>query len=568
MFLYQLEKNIRLLVLSCHVSINLFQLLCRDLLCHESRILLEGACAPKIGYESDAACFDLFVLMTPMSELIHSSITNSLLDGIRNMLLNKARNFNVIELHLYVKTSHDNMIDYIVAHMAVAETSETSVHNISELQIRLHDILVTVYYNFEEDTLSFWMEIQSYTTTVSDNVLVLKVPNGKDMSLELTPVYNYHKRISSYSECTAVKKLFSCTFVEIGLDELDFAIENDVLYFEKANDNNSNFSKWQYDIHENKVHMCLEDFRHLYESVGYSNHRRTFRADDTVSSEELVSFICICFSLVSLLVTMATYIIYRELQSQPGINNVILCASLFLAQAVYQFGTGQRSLSNLACTIVGAISHFLWLCVAFAMNVCSVHMFTIFKKNIQLSSNVDWILTIKYILYIVCGSLFFVCVSLVGSLLSTNGEDSGYGGVICYLSSYVMHLVTFICPLAVIITSNGFLFGYVVFKLAKINKFSNSKFNMERNYFGVYVRLSTLTGLTWLVGFLQLFLESDILKYCFIVLNASQGVFIMAAFIINKRVYSLCLKDKCNCYSENMHTSIKTSKTDDQMKDD
>ena len=549
-------------------SIILFQLLCRDLLCHESSILLEGACAPKIGYKSDAACFDLFVLMTPMSELNHSSITNSLLDGIRYTLLNEARNFNVIELHLYVKTLDDKMTDYIVAHMAVAETSVTSVHNISELQIRLHDILVIVYYNFEEDTLSFWMETQSYTTTVSDNVLVLKVPNGKDMYLELTPVYNYHKSSASYSECTAVKKLFSCTFIEIGLDELDFAIENDVLYFEKANDNDLKFAKWQYGIHENKICMCLEDFRHLYESVGYINYRRTFRADDTVSSEELVSFICICFSLVSLLVTMATYILYRELQSQPGINNVILCASLFLAQSVYQFGTGHRSLSHWACTIVGAISHFLWLCVAFAMNVCSVHMFTIFKKNIQLSSNVDWILTIKYSLYIVCGSLFFVCVSLVGSFLSTNGEDSGYGGIICYLSSYVMHLATFIGPLAVIITSNVFLFGYVVFKLAKINKFSNSKFNMERNYFGVYVRLSTLTGLTWLVGFLQLFLESDILKYCFIVLNASQGVFIMAAFIINKRVYSLCLKDKCNCYSENMHTSIKTSKTDDQMKDD
>ena len=42
-------------------------------------------------------------------------------------------------------------------------------------------------------------------------------------------------------------------------------------------------------------------------------------------------------------------------------------------------------------------------------------------------------------------------------------------------------------------------------------------------------------------GFLQIFVRHNVLEYLFIIFNASQGFFIMVAFICNQRVCNLVL---------------------------
>ena len=73
-----------------------------------------------------------------------------------------------------------------------------------------------------------------------------------------------------------------------------------------------------------------------------------------------------------------------------------------------------------------------------------------------------------------------------------------------------------------------------------------------------YARLSTLIGVTWIFGFINLLIRHDILEYLFIVLNASQGVFIMIAFVLNKRVCSLCCMEPKNIASVQTDTESDT----------
>lgn len=216
--------------------------------------------------------------------------------------------------------------------------------------------------------------------------------------------------------------------------------------------------------------------------------------------------------------------------------------SLFLAQTLYQFGAAQTSLPDWACALIGAICHFLWLAVMFSMNVCSVELYLVFRSMRKLSSNQKNWNTIRNVLFIVFSSSLFVVINIVVSLFSSSGQNIGYGGSICYLSSRTLQLITFAAPSVAIVVSNILLFGIVVFK---IKKFSTSSANLkqERNYLGIYARLSTLTGLTWVFGFLQLILRFETLEYVFIVLNASQCVFILVAFVLNKRVLSLCINN-------------------------
>ena len=505
--------------------------------------------------------------MTPLYTFYEVQITDQLLDSIKNSTVSLLYNYTVAELHLYLKTSvlYEDTVEYLVVSTAFIVSNNTSVYNIvSDIPILLNKIYINVDV---EANIVLFLEIQSYNMTGSEYYSTLEVPSGKDVSSdEFSLIYSYLNSPERANECSIVNKLFECTYIEIGFDEVRLKLENDILYVEEPFVRNITFSRWEYAIHEDRVHICLSDYRSIYDAISNRNIPSRLQRGDNIHPKEIVSFICVCFSIVSLLVTIVIYVSFSELQSQPGINNVILSISLLLAQALYQFGTGQRSLSQWACAVVGAISHFLWLSVIFAMNVCSIYMFTIFKKNVQLLPNFHWRQTVRNILYIVSASLFFVVISLIVSLVSTEGADSGYGGgVICYLSSYVTHLVTLILPLAIVLTVNISLFAYVVVKLTKANKSSNSTFNLQRNYFAVYARLSTLTGITWVVGFLQLVIESEVIEYLFIILNASQGVFIMVAFVLNKRIYSLFSRRKCVCYVDKTNTSFKTSKTDSQL---
>jgi hypothetical protein len=60
----------------------------------------------------------------------------------------------------------------------------------------------------------------------------------------------------------------------------------------------------------------------------------------------------------------------------------------------------------------------------------------------------------------------------------------------------------------------------------------------------IFAKLSTITGATWIFGLLYAWTNMVVFSYMFIVLNAGQGVFIMFAFIFNRRVFQM-IKQVC-----------------------
>ena len=203
---------------------------------------------------------------------------------------------------------------------------------------------------------------------------------------------------------------------------------------------------------------------------------------------------------------------------------------------MYQFGAGQTSLPGWACTLIGAICHFLWLTAIFSMNACSIHIYLTFSKSRVLLSTFDYKNTFYHIAYIGVASLAFVSLNIIISLIRSQGYNVGYGGNLCYLSSNLNQVLTFLVPLSILLVSNMLLFILVVYK---INRAAAVKAKKEKSFLLIYARLSSLTGITWIVGYLQLLLSHEVFEYLFILFNASQGIFIMIAFVMNKRVYLL-----------------------------
>ena len=62
----------------------------------------------------------------------------------------------------------------------------------------------------------------------------------------------------------------------------------------------------------------------------------------------------------------------------------------------------------------------------------------------------------------------------------------------------------------------------------------------HRQNFGIYVRLASIMGFTWVLGFLAPFISQ--LWYPFVLFNCSQGVYIALAFALNKRARNLYRK--------------------------
>lgn len=93
-------------------------------------------------------------------------------------------------------------------------------------------------------------------------------------------------------------------------------------------------------------------------------------------------------------------------------------------------------------------------------------------------------------------------------------------------------------PLGVILLANLAMFIFVVWTVARIPDMAKNS-NRERKNILIFAKLSTLTGLTWIFGFLYQFFEVILLAYFYIVFNAGQGVFIMLSFVVNKRVLDM-----------------------------
>lgn len=491
------------------------------------------------------------------SDLLDENLSLDILFALQPVTANFAylKNFVIFKKSNFLNQT--SVVEYFIIGIEMEFTFDW-YETLSSLMVYCHNVTINVHGTNETKRFSSELVHVSYNETDANVSTLYFTGRNADNADTLTRFFRLYD-VPLQRNCIDLgfHKLHFCPFLKVDIREMSIQNKNGFLVV-KDSVPNIVLSKWQYAVRNNKIYFCVEDFRSIYDTLTWSEISSSTYKFEAVSTSRIVSFVCVCISIVCLCVTICIYVSIPKLHTQPGVNNVILCSSLLLAQTFYQFGAGQRSLSYVACSIIGALCHFFWLCVMFAMNACSIQMFTIFRNKIRLSSTLSWKTARRNILYVVSSSAGFVIINLGVSLLTSRGEKTGYVGDICYLSDSLMHLITFIIPMAVTIGVNIFLFSYVVFVLQKSSG-SVSTLNQDRNYFGVYVRLSTLTGLTWIFGYIHIFFESKIIEYIFIICNGCQGVFIMIAFVLKRNTLSFLRRQLGKEKTD--HMSTKLSKT-------
>ena len=250
----------------------------------------------------------------------------------------------------------------------------------------------------------------------------------------------------------------------------------------------------------------------------------------------ILSIACCTISLLCLLLSFLTFCLFPRLRTVPGRNNMALILSLIIAQMLFlvsSFGHLKRG-SN-ACKIVGLLTHFSWLVTVFWMNVCTFHAFRVFTgMNRTIGSGRKTFLA--YSAYTVGLSVLPVLTNIIISTLSS--DDFGYGNPSCYISSEKMVGFTFGIPVGFVIITNLIMFLIFIVKVKRAPTVNKDVKN-ERNDIIIFAKLSSLTGFTWIFGFIYSWTDLEVFSCLFIVLNASQGVFLFLSFVCNRRVFDM-----------------------------
>ena len=276
------------------------------------------------------------------------------------------------------------------------------------------------------------------------------------------------------------------------------------------------------------IELCAEDYFNQTSIMMKS----TDVTDGTLHAIAVIlSFACSCVSIVCLLITVVTYLLFEPLRTTPGKINLCLCVSLLIAQILQQF-TMDLIKYRLVCITCGAFIHFTWSVTMCWMNVSSFNLFRCFSP-VNLGRRDFQPSLALYGVYVISMSALLVVANMGYSFLLYG--NIGYGKRLCYISSISGLLITFVTPVGVIVLANLCFLLITMWRISQTPRPDGSK-SADRSNVVIYIKMSTLTGSCWIFGFLRILTELDVFEILFILANASQGLFIMISFICNRRV--------------------------------
>ncbi|KAK7005149.1 adhesion G protein-coupled receptor E4P [Biomphalaria glabrata] len=255
----------------------------------------------------------------------------------------------------------------------------------------------------------------------------------------------------------------------------------------------------------------------------------------TSLAEYIVSIACSSASILCLVLTLMTYVLFSELRTEAGLNNMFLSSSLLLAQ-VCSIITPHIFRSSTMCTVLGVVTHFLWLWMFSWSFLCSYHMFQVFTSSTRKTSSLqDLFMAWKKILFSLTCPSVIILTTVICSYLASAGKEIGYGRFSCFLNSTLLVGLTVAWPLSLVTLTNVIFFTLALHKTHSIRN-GMDELNIECH---IYVKLSSVTSAFWTVAILSAALDNNILRFISIVLNGLQGVAIFVSFICNKRVFLL-----------------------------
>ena len=253
-------------------------------------------------------------------------------------------------------------------------------------------------------------------------------------------------------------------------------------------------------------------------------------------------------SMLFLLILLITYTLFnKELQTLPGKNIMCLSGTLMLTHILYIISLHANFHVKL-CTAVGILLHwsvmfdFLW------MAVIAFDLYITFRKPLRLSSAQR---TRRFRIYVGLTSSISILMIVICVTLEFSGKNlMKYGiGNNCFVTNFWANLFAVVVPIGFILLFNTIFLTLTITSiyitqrqvegsLSKDRKCRNNKLHLTL----MTLKLTTLTGLGWITGFIASLLQSSALTYLFVALITFQGLFVFIGFVCTKRIWKLYRK--------------------------
>ena len=340
-----------------------------------------------------------------------------------------------------------------------------------------------------------------------------------------------------------LSRMLICPFIDIPLTEYTLFFKGSHICFSDLDE--KCISSTNYTLTNGSLSICQD----TYIALTFGARNRSNSHEMFISAEWVLSVVCSLASILSLFMTSLTYVIFEPLRTPAGVNTLALSISLLFAFLLTLIRSFEIP-SGIVCVSFGVLLHATWLNAFCWMAICSGRISYVLI-SMRINNNQKTRLcsaTFKYILLSFLFSAAFVVFNITSRLVATEMTDMGYSNQTCYISTSENIRYTVDLPLGIVILNNAVLFLIVVIKLQRMPNIQKNVQN-ERNNLVIFLKISTLTGITWVFGFLYPLTGIVVFSYLFTIFGALQGVFIMVSFVLNKRVLSLyksiCIWKQC-----------------------
>lgn len=262
------------------------------------------------------------------------------------------------------------------------------------------------------------------------------------------------------------------------------------------------------------------------------------------------SYLTLCLMSISILAMMATivtYLIFPELRNLAGlaVMNLCLMTSGFQLCIMIGMSLSVHQKSEL-CVATAILFHYEGLASIFWTNVMAIDLFLTLGRWSAAPRKPSKILP-RYSLYAYGLPLAIVSVAVAINFCGCTGEfEVEYGKLFCWISNPTANMVFFGLPLALALVANIVLFVRTVAIIYSSSACQGQCSRRQRALcqLKLYARMSTVMGFAWVFAFIAACFDMSstagmIFTFIYIILNSMSGLFIFVAFTCNRRVYLL-----------------------------
>ncbi|XP_013174758.1 PREDICTED: latrophilin Cirl isoform X1 [Papilio xuthus] len=245
----------------------------------------------------------------------------------------------------------------------------------------------------------------------------------------------------------------------------------------------------------------------------------------------LITLVGCGISAVALVAAIIVFQCCRNMKSDRVLIHKHLCWCLLIAEVIFMVGIDQTQ-DRILCGIIAGLLHYFFLAAFAWMFLEGFHLYAMLVEVFEPERpRARWY----------CAGAYLAPALVV--LASAAARPAGYGTPhSCWLSTDHLFIMSFVGPVALVVTANWICLGLVIYMMChhtsvSIKAKENSKLYKIKVWLNTSIVLAVLLGLTWTFGVLYLNEQTVAMAYAFTILNSFQGLFIFVFHCLLNEIF-------------------------------